>query len=119
DNDEFLLQDANGTQILVDTELPDNQFLNLVPGEQVNVVGIFDDDNFDAFSVTRPDGSVVFSNTPVLPPPPAFNVLPPPPPAFNPVIPPQGNPFGTVVGIVDNDEFFRDDDNDDDDRDDD
>ncbi|NES66736.1 MAG: hypothetical protein F6K24_16495, partial [Okeania sp. SIO2D1] len=106
DNDEFLLQDANGTQILVDTELPDNQFLNLVPGEQVNVVGIFDGDDFDAFSVTRPDGSPVFTNTPVLPPPPVNPVLPPPP-AFNPVIPPQGNPiFGTVVGIVDNDEFL-------------
>ncbi|NER04674.1 MAG: hypothetical protein F6K17_19720, partial [Okeania sp. SIO3C4] len=122
DNDEFFL-DANGTQILVDTELPDNQFLNLVPGEQVNVVGIFDGNDFDAFSVTRPDGSVVFSNTPVLPPSPAFNPVIPPQgnpiftntpvlpasPGFNPVIPPQGNPiFGTVVGIVDNDEFFLD-----------
>ncbi|MDJ0520167.1 MAG: hypothetical protein QNJ74_29235, partial [Trichodesmium sp. MO_231.B1] len=53
DNDEFFLQDANGTQILVDTDLPDTQFLSLVPGEQVNVVGIFDDDEFEAFSVTR------------------------------------------------------------------
>ncbi|MDY7006449.1 MAG: hypothetical protein SWX82_21645 [Cyanobacteriota bacterium] len=108
DNDEFFLQDVNGTQILVDTGLPDTQFLNLVPGEQVNVTGIFDDNDFEAFSVTRPDGSVVFSNTPV---------LPPPSPGFNPVIPPQGNPFGTVVGIVDNDEFFQDDDDDDDDDD--
>ncbi|NEP85096.1 MAG: hypothetical protein F6K39_47590, partial [Okeania sp. SIO3B3] len=81
--------------------------------------------DFDAFSVTRPDGSVVFSNTPVLPPSPGFNPVTPPQgnpiftntpvlpasPGFNPVIPPQGNPiFGTTVGIVDNDEFFRDDD---------
>ncbi|NEP72233.1 MAG: hypothetical protein F6K25_07190 [Okeania sp. SIO2G4] len=128
DNDEFLLQDGNGTQILVDADLPDNQFLNLVPGEQVNVVGIFDNDNFDAFSITRPDGSVIFSNTPTLEPPPEFNpVIPPqgnpifsntpilpPPPEFNPIIPPQGNPiFGTVAGIVDNDEFFWYDDDDD------
>ncbi len=109
DNDEFLLQDPNGTQILVDTDLPDTQFLNLVPGEQVNVVGNFDDDDFDAFSVTRPDGSPVFTNTPVLPPTPAFNPVLPPPPTFNPVIPPQGNPIsGTVVGLLDNDEFLLD-----------
>ncbi|NET76700.1 hypothetical protein [Okeania sp. SIO1F9] len=128
DNDEFLLQDGNGTQILVDADLPDNQFLNVVPGEQVNVVGIFDNDNFDAFSITRPDGSVIFSNTPTLEPPPEFNpVIPPqgnpifsntpilpPPPELNPIIPPQGNPiFGTVAGIVDNDEFFWYDDDDD------
>ncbi len=40
-HDEFIL-DASGTQVLVDTDLPDTQFLSLFPGEQVNVVGEFE-----------------------------------------------------------------------------
>lgn len=101
DNDEFFLN-ANGTQILVDADLPDSQFLNLAPGEQVNVVGIMDDEDFDAFSITRADGSVVFPNTPVSP------VIFP----TNPVNFPT-NPIsfgatlsGTVVSYVDDNEFL-------------
>lgn len=101
DNDEFFL-DANGTQVLVDADLPDSQFLNLAPGEQVNVVGILDDEDFDAFSITRADGSVVFPNTPVSP------VIFP----TNPVNFPT-NPIsfgatlsGTVVSYVDDNEFL-------------
>lgn len=101
DNDEFFLN-ANGTQVLVDADLPDSQFLNLAPGEQVNVVGILDDEDFDAFSITRADGSVVFPNTPVSP------VIFP----TNPVNFPT-NPIsfgatlsGTVVSYVDDNEFL-------------
>ncbi|MEB3342388.1 hypothetical protein [Okeania sp.] len=124
DNDEFLLVDANGLPVLVDTELPDTQFLGLVPGEQVNVFGTADDDDFEAYSVTRLDGSPVFTNTgissitnPQVTPTAvtvnefeAFSISRPdgflvfnsafvPPTGLNPI-------FGTVVNVVDNDEFF-------------
>ena len=113
DNDEFFL-DANGTQVLVDAGLPDSQFLSLVPGEQVNVTGIFDDGNFDAVSITRADGSAVLPNFPSTPIPPV-TVPPAPmtpvPMTPSPIIPtaPVGNTlFGTVLNTVDNDEFFLD-----------
>ena len=54
--DEFMLDDGTG-QILVDTR---RRLKNLSVGEQVTVVGEYDDDDdFDAFSITRQDGSVI------------------------------------------------------------
>ena len=54
--DEFMLDDGTG-QILVDID--PRQPVNLSVGEQVTVVGEYDDDDFDAFSITRQDGSVI------------------------------------------------------------
>ncbi|NET76701.1 DNA-binding protein [Okeania hirsuta] len=54
--DEFMLDDGTG-QILVDTD--DRELTNLSVGEQVTVVGEYDDDDFDAYSITRQDGSVI------------------------------------------------------------
>ncbi|MBC6454157.1 MAG: hypothetical protein GDA43_13955 [Hormoscilla sp. SP5CHS1] len=82
DNDEFLLQTDNGP-IRVDADLPDSQSLNLQPGERVNVVGEFDDGEFDASAITRPDGS--------------------------PIVPtdaPGTTISGRVIRMVDNDEFL-------------
>jgi hypothetical protein len=93
DNDEFLL-DINGSPLLVDADLPDSQFLQLVPGEVVNVSGILDDEDLDAFSITRVDGSPVIP-TGVVPP-----VVPP--------VVPGSTVTGTVINLVDNDEFLLD-----------
>ncbi|NET74671.1 hypothetical protein [Okeania sp. SIO1F9] len=90
DRDEFIL-DAGGTQVFIDANLSDRQFLNLFPGEQVNVVGEFDENEFEAFSVTRTDGSPVVSDLLPGAMPPVTNTL-----------------FGTVLNTVDNDEFILD-----------
>ena len=60
DNDEFFLQTNNG-RVRVDADLPDSQFLDLEPGETVEVAGIFDDEDFDAVEITRLDGSSAVS----------------------------------------------------------
>ncbi|ERT06053.1 hypothetical protein M595_4005 [Lyngbya aestuarii BL J] len=96
DNDEFLL-DINGSPLLVDANLPDSQFLPLVPGEVVNVAGVLDDQDFDTFSVTRVDGSPVIP-TAVAPPPAPVGV----PPMVATTV------TGTVINLVDNDEFLLD-----------
>ena len=99
DNDEFLL-DINGSPLLVDTNLPDYQVLGLVPGEVVNVGGVLDDEDFDAFSITRVDGS------PVIP-----TAVAPPVPSIPPVVPPMvpgSTVTGAVINLVDNDEFLLD-----------
>lgn len=54
--DEFMLNDGTG-EILVDTN--DRKLTNLSVGEQVTVVGEYDDDDFDAFSITRQDGTTI------------------------------------------------------------
>ncbi|WP_293164594.1 DNA-binding protein [Okeania sp. SIO2C9] len=54
--DEFMLDDGTG-KILVDTD--DRELTNLSVGEQVKVIGEYDDDDFDAFSITRQDGNVI------------------------------------------------------------
>ncbi|OKH40842.1 hypothetical protein NIES2119_00575 [[Phormidium ambiguum] IAM M-71] len=56
-NDEFILSMGN-QQVLVDADRPRGQRLNLVIGEQVTVFGELDDDEFDAFSITKADGSI-------------------------------------------------------------
>ena len=54
--DEFMLDDGTG-QILVDTD--DGKLTNLFVGEQIIVAGRYDDDDFDAVSITRQDGTII------------------------------------------------------------
>ena len=54
---EFILA-SNGQQILVEAG-EDGTFLNLTVGEQVTVIGEADDEDFDAFSITRANGEVL------------------------------------------------------------
>ena len=56
--DEFILSDRTG-QILVDADLGKGQILPLTVGEQVTVVGDLDDEDFDAISITRANGSII------------------------------------------------------------
>ncbi|MGK7920117.1 MAG: NirD/YgiW/YdeI family stress tolerance protein, partial [Trichodesmium sp.] len=55
-DDEFKLSDGTG-EIIVDTD--DEKAINLSVGEKVTVVGKYDDDDFDAFTITRQDGTVI------------------------------------------------------------
>ncbi len=54
--DEFILSDRTG-QVLVDADLGKGQILPLTVGERVTVVGDLDDEDFDAISITRANGS--------------------------------------------------------------
>jgi len=56
--DEFVLRDGTG-QVWVDADLEENR-LNLFVGDQITVVGDFDDADFDAQRITRATGEVVF-----------------------------------------------------------
>ncbi len=58
DGNDFLLDSGNG-QILVDAGPPWYQQINVQPGEQVTVVGEYDDDDFDAFNITRNNGESI------------------------------------------------------------
>ncbi len=82
DNDEFFLQTNNG-RVRVDADLPDSQFLDFQPGETVEVAGEFDDGDFDAREITRPNGSQVLPQT-----------------SRNDTI------SGEIIRMVDNDEFL-------------
>lgn len=57
--EDFILDDGTG-QILVEAERRSLRQANLEAGQQVTVVGNYDDDNsFNAISITRADGEVV------------------------------------------------------------
>ena len=56
--DNFVLDDGTG-QILVEAEARWLQQANLAKGEKVTVVGEYDDDDFDAFRITRSNGQVI------------------------------------------------------------
>ncbi|MBP0012528.1 MAG: DNA-binding protein [Roseofilum sp. SBFL] len=58
DENEFILQDSTGT-IVVDAGPRWSQDLNLNIGDTIAVTGEFDDGEFDAFSLTYADGTVV------------------------------------------------------------
>jgi uncharacterized protein YdeI (BOF family) len=58
DDGDFLLDTSNG-QILVDADDRSVRRANLTVGEQVTVTGRYDDDSFDAYTVTRESGEVV------------------------------------------------------------
>ncbi|MFQ3618258.1 MAG: NirD/YgiW/YdeI family stress tolerance protein [Cyanobacteriota bacterium] len=65
---EFLLRDNTG-EIIVDAGPRWYHQIHLSPGERVTVVGEYDDDDFDAFRITRESGEViVIRNGPGRPP---------------------------------------------------
>jgi len=65
---EFILTDGTG-EIIVDAGPRWWHEVNLVPGERVTVVGEYDDDDFDAYSITRNNGEVIkIRNGPGRPP---------------------------------------------------
>ncbi|MGK7899903.1 MAG: NirD/YgiW/YdeI family stress tolerance protein [Hormoscilla sp.] len=55
---EFILRDSSG-EIIVDAGPRWRQEINLTPGERVTVVGEYDDDDFDAYSISRSSGEVI------------------------------------------------------------
>jgi hypothetical protein len=55
---EFILDDGTG-QIIVDAGPRWYHQLDLRVGERVTVVGVYDDYDFDAFSITRSSGEVI------------------------------------------------------------
>jgi uncharacterized protein YdeI (BOF family) len=55
---EFILDDGTG-EIIVDAGPQWYHKLNLRQGEQVTVVGEYDDYDFDAFSITRSNGDTI------------------------------------------------------------
>jgi uncharacterized protein YdeI (BOF family) len=57
-DDDFLLETESG-QILVDAEERPLRRANLSTGETVTVTGRFDDDNFDAYTITRSNGEMI------------------------------------------------------------
>ncbi|MCG8361726.1 MAG: hypothetical protein MJA27_00165 [Pseudanabaenales cyanobacterium] len=65
---EFILDDGTG-QIIVDAGPIWYHQLNLLQGEQVTVVGEYDDYDFDAFRITRDNGDVIYIREAFGPPP--------------------------------------------------
>lgn len=65
---EFVLSDGTG-EIIVDAGPMWYHQLNLQVGEQVTVVGEYDDYDFDAFTITRGNGDVLTIRNPQGPPP--------------------------------------------------
>ncbi|MBD2058807.1 hypothetical protein H6F88_22865 [Oculatella sp. FACHB-28] len=59
DDGDFLLNTTEG-QVLVDADDRAVRRANFTVGEQLNVTGRYDDDSFEAYSVTRENGEVVF-----------------------------------------------------------
>ncbi|KOP23289.1 hypothetical protein AMR41_26740 [Hapalosiphon sp. MRB220] len=57
-DDEFILNDGKG-QIIVEAEPQLGQLINLSVGEQVTVVGNYDDNEFKALSITRANGETI------------------------------------------------------------
>ncbi|MBW4466525.1 MAG: DNA-binding protein [Pegethrix bostrychoides GSE-TBD4-15B] len=55
---EFILDDGTG-QIIVDAGPRWYHQLNLTSGERITVVGEYDDDDFDAYTITRDSGEVI------------------------------------------------------------
>ncbi|MEH1809371.1 MULTISPECIES: DNA-binding protein [unclassified Nostoc] len=57
-DDEFILNDGKG-QIIVEAEPQLGQPINLSVGEQVTVVGNYDNNEFNALSITRANGETI------------------------------------------------------------
>ncbi|MFS8858281.1 DNA-binding protein [Synechococcus sp. H55.7] len=54
----FILDDGTG-QLLVDAGPSWYRQIQLVPGERVTVLGKYDDEDFDAYRITRENGEVI------------------------------------------------------------
>jgi hypothetical protein len=65
---DFVLDDGTG-QIIVDAGPRWYHQLNFTPGERVTVVGEYDGDELDAFTITRSNGDVMQIREPFGPPP--------------------------------------------------
>ncbi len=65
---EFILDDGTG-QIIVDAGPHWYHQINVSEGEQVTVVGEYDDYDFDAYQITRETGDVIEIRQPGGPPP--------------------------------------------------
>lgn len=65
---EFILDDGTG-QIIVDAGPMWYHQLNLRQGEQITVVGEYDDYDFDAYRITRSNGQVIIIRNSDGPPP--------------------------------------------------
>ncbi|WP_139240798.1 hypothetical protein [Geitlerinema sp. PCC 9228] len=59
--DSFLFQ-SDGGMMLVDASPEGDMPVPVTPGETVTMVGEMDDEDFDAYRITRPDGSLVVNN---------------------------------------------------------
>ena len=57
-NDEFLLQTLEG-QILVDAEDRQLRRADLIEGEEITVTGYYDEGEFEAYTIIRPNGNVI------------------------------------------------------------
>ncbi|MGP1382084.1 MAG: hypothetical protein ACTS2F_00920 [Thainema sp.] len=57
-DDEFLLQ-TNSGQVLVEAEDRPLRRANLAEGESITVTGIYDEGDFEAYTITRPNGDVI------------------------------------------------------------
>jgi len=68
DENEWILDDGTGT-IVVDAGPRSWRNINVTKGETITVVGEIDDGEFDAFSVTISNGSVIDIRSPQGPPP--------------------------------------------------
>ncbi len=64
----FILDDGTG-QVIVDAGPRWYHQLNFTPGERVTVVGKYDDDDFDAYTITRSTGEVIRIREAGAPPP--------------------------------------------------
>ncbi|WP_228057451.1 DNA-binding protein [Tychonema sp. LEGE 07203] len=63
DENEWIIDDGSG-QVRVDGGSRKRRNINLSKGETIVVVGEMDDDEFDAFSITRSDGSIINIRSP-------------------------------------------------------
>ncbi|ULB44437.1 hypothetical protein H4N54_18640 [Limnospira fusiformis KN01] len=94
--DSFFFQSDIGP-ILVDAIPQGEGMVSVIPGEILTIVGNFDDYDFDAYSLTRLDGSAVVPLQPMM----AF-----PPASIPPVNPEFLTLSGTVISQTEPDSFF-------------
>ena len=57
-DDEFLLQTSSG-QVLVEAEDRPLRRANLAEGESITVTGVYDESDFEAYTIVRPNGDVI------------------------------------------------------------
>ncbi|BAI90046.1 hypothetical protein L1F28_11300 [Arthrospira platensis NCB002] len=94
--DSFFFQSDIGP-ILVDAIPQGEGMVTVIPGEILTIVGNFDDYDFDAYSLTRLDGSPVLPNQP-----PMMGFTPPSIPPINPVL---SNRIQMEITDINNPEF--------------
>ncbi|MEG3850040.1 DNA-binding protein [Microcoleus sp. herbarium19] len=68
DENEWILNDGSG-QVRVDAGPRRWRNINLSEGETITVIGEMDDGEFDAFAITRSNGSIINIRSPQGPPP--------------------------------------------------